>query len=139
MRIGLRFQSPESSVCLFRPLTKEDAKNLKKTERLRLSITDELTDDPVFGSSRSRAEGYRRSEANKVRPHLGNVAARVPKASPRAHRRGGPQQVTQIGLRPPVDVASALYALTRTYAGVSDSARWELRLARRSMWRMALA
>ena len=35
-------------------------------------------------------------------------------------RRGGPEQVAQIDMRPPVDVASASNASTQTYCGVAD-------------------
>src|SRR5262249_33210241 len=41
-------------------------------------------------SSRSRADGDGRSDTNKVRHDLGNLAARESKASPKTHRRVGP-------------------------------------------------
>lgn len=39
-------------------------------------------------------------------------------------RCGGPQQVMQLGLLPPVDVTSAPHSMARTYAGVSDRSRF---------------
>ena len=73
-----------------------------------------------FGRSRLRVEGDSRSGANKVRPRLGNVAVRVPRASPRARRRFGPLRATGLDLVSSADVSDAHSALTRNYTGGAD-------------------
>ena len=70
--------------------------------------------------SRSRAEGDTCSGVNKVRDPLGTLAARGPKASPKTPRRVGPPRAEDFGLGADVDVTSAFYVFTRTYAGVAD-------------------
>jgi hypothetical protein len=60
-----------------------------------------IADGPALSpdGSRSQGEGDSRSGANEVRHHLGDLAARGSKPSPKVLRRVGPEKVRDLGLR----------------------------------------
>jgi hypothetical protein len=74
----------------------------------------------IVSSSCSRAEGDGSSGMNEVRHHLRNLAASGSKASPKTHRRFGPERAANISLPALVDVSSAPNTATQTQLGLVD-------------------